>query len=76
MLQLDRPLILAGSINGSPVRTDSTGAFAYLGNGNGSTAPEQYLAYNAADPGSTEAIEPGALVLLKSKVWSCLDLAA
>lgn len=72
MLQLDRPLALAGSINGRPVRTDSTGTFAYLGNGNGSTAPEQYLAYNAADPGSTEAVEPGALVILKSKVWPCL----
>lgn len=69
-LQPDRPLNLQGSILGSPVRTDSTGTFAYLGTGNGSSTPEQYLAYHPADPGSTAAIQPGGEVILRSKVCS------
>jgi hypothetical protein len=67
-LQLDRPLNLQGSILGSPVRTDSTSTFAYLGTGNGSSTPEQYLAYDPGDPGNTAAILPGGAVILRSKV--------
>lgn len=67
-LQPDRPLNLQGSILGTPVRTDSAGTFAYLGTGNGSSMPEQYLAYDPDDPDSTAGILPGGLVILKSKV--------
>jgi hypothetical protein len=67
-LQPDRPLNLQGSILGSPVRTDSAGTFTYLGAGNGSSAPEVYLAADPADPSSTAAIQPGGAVILKNKV--------
>jgi hypothetical protein len=67
----DRPLNLLGSINGQPVRNDDSSSPAYLGSGDGSTPPEQYLAYDPADPGSTEAIPPGGPVILKNKVRLC-----
>lgn len=70
-LLLDRPLNLLGSINGQPLRNDNTSSPAYLGTGDGSTPPEQYLAYDPADPGSTEAIPPGGPVILKNKVRLC-----
>jgi hypothetical protein len=68
----DRPLNLLGSIKGRPVRNDASSSPAYLGGGDGSTPPEQYLAYHPADPSSTEPISPGSPALLKNKVrYTC-----
>jgi hypothetical protein len=64
----DMPLNLLGSVGGQPVRNDNSTSFGYLGSGDGSTSPEQYLAYDPADPSSTEAIPPGDPVVLKNKV--------
>lgn len=64
----DRPLNLLGSIKGRPVRNDASSSPAYLGGGDGSRPPEQYLAYDPADLGSTKPIPPGSPVVLKNKV--------
>jgi hypothetical protein len=64
----DTALNLQGSILGTPVRTDTSGTYTYLGSGNGSSAPERYMAYDPANPNSTTPIQPGGTVVLKSEV--------
>jgi hypothetical protein len=52
---------------GFPIRNDNVTNFAYVGTGTGLSPPENYYAYNPADPSSTAAIPPGSTVFLKNK---------
>jgi hypothetical protein len=57
------PINILGS-NGYPLRNDNTTNLAYVGNGDGSTPPEQYVAYHPQDPNSRLAIQPGGTAVL------------
>ena len=62
----DTPLkILAPT--GNPVRNDNLTNYAYVGNGNGTTPPELYLAYHAGDLGDRNPIQPGQTTKLQNE---------
>jgi hypothetical protein len=48
------------------VRNDNLTNLAYVGRGDGSTSPEQYLAFRPDAPGSTTAATPGETVILRN----------
>ncbi len=60
------PTAVAIKAAGGYVRTDSTAAPATVGMGTGTTDPEKYLCYNAADQASIAPIQPGDTTILKS----------
>jgi hypothetical protein len=62
----DTPFVMDDP-SGTYVRTDNATSLAYPDTGNGTTAPEQFLAYHASDPGSTALISEGQTALLQSK---------
>jgi hypothetical protein len=48
-------------------RNDNLNNYAYVGNGNGTTPPEQYLAFHANNIGNTiNPIKPGETTLLQN----------
>ena len=61
----DTPLAIQTS-SGTYVRSDNGSSPAYATAGSGETAPEQYLAYDPANPASTDPIQPGDTTILKS----------
>jgi hypothetical protein len=52
--------------NGGYVRTNGDGAPAVVGSGDGSTAAEQFYAYQPQDLSSAEPVQPGSTALLRS----------
>ncbi len=48
------------------MRSDNTTNLAYVGQGDGSTAPEQYIAYHPGNTGSTVPIYPGQTAILRN----------
>jgi hypothetical protein len=63
--------------SGYPVRNDNTTSISYVGSGNGSSLPEQYVAYHPADPSSSSPIQPGNTTVLKNVAtgkWCRLEL--
>jgi hypothetical protein len=48
------------------VRSDSPTAFAYVGSGDGTSLPEQYIAVDPANPSSIDPIRPGEAAVMKS----------
>ena len=63
---MDTPLNLLGP-SGAYVRTDNATGLAYAGTGNGSAAPEQYVAYHAPGTGDLSPVQPGQTTYLQSK---------
>ena len=63
---MDVPLNVLGP-SGSYVRTDNTTGLAYVGSGNGSTAPEQYVAYHGPDTSNMTPVQPGQTTYLQSE---------
>ena len=53
--------------SGDYVRTDNTSSPALSGSGNGSTAPEQYRAYDPTNLADTSPIQPGDTTILRSE---------
>jgi hypothetical protein len=64
-LPVDVPLTITAP-SGSYVRSDTNTSLAYVGSGNGSSAPEQYKAYHFPDTGDRSPLEPGQPALLQS----------
>ena len=63
---MDTPInIVTGS--GSYVHNDNTTSPSLSGTGDGSTAPEQYRAYDPANPASTDPIQAGDTTILRSE---------
>ncbi len=62
----DTPLKLLDP-TGSPVRNDNLTNYAYVGNGNGTTPPELYLAYHATNLADTAPIQPGQTTKLQNE---------
>jgi hypothetical protein len=63
---VDTPLNLLGP-SGAYVRTDNATGLAYAGPGNGSAAPEQYVAYHAPGTGNLSPVQPGQTTYLQSE---------
>jgi hypothetical protein len=61
------------SAQGSYVRNDNITAAATVGSGDGSTAPEQYVAFNPTNLADTQPVQPGSTAILKSVQvgWKC-----
>jgi hypothetical protein len=51
---------------GFPVRSDNTTGFTYVGGGDGSTLPEQYVVYSPLNEGSTVPIQPGETAIIRN----------
>ncbi len=65
-LPLDAPINIRAPITGiGYVRTDNATSLAYVGTGDGSTAPEQFIAYAISATGSS--LPAGGSVYLKSR---------
>jgi hypothetical protein len=65
-LPVDTPLNVLGP-SGAYVRTDNATGLAYVGAGNGSTAPEQYVAYHASNTSERSPVQPGQTTYLQSE---------
>ena len=63
---MDTPLNVLGP-SGAYVRTDNATGLAYVGSGNGSTAPEQYVAYHASNTSERSPVQPGQTTYLQSE---------
>jgi hypothetical protein len=51
---------------GYPLRNDNTTNFGYVGNGNGTTPPEQYIAYHAGNEDNPSPIKPGQTTIFQN----------
>jgi hypothetical protein len=65
-LPVDIPLNVLGP-SGAYVRTDNASNLGYVGSGNGSTAPEQYVAYHASNTSERSPVQPGQTTYLQSE---------
>jgi hypothetical protein len=59
------PINLVGR-DGYPVRNDNLTNLAYVGSGDGSTPPEQYLAFRPQAPGNTAPVSLGETLILRN----------
>jgi hypothetical protein len=50
------------------VRNDGTPDAAYVGNGDGNSLPEQYVAYIPGDLASKTPVQPGQTAILRSRL--------
>jgi hypothetical protein len=50
------------------VRTDTTPGAATVGSGNGTSLPEQYVAYTPSNLASTAPVQPGDTAILRSRL--------
>jgi hypothetical protein len=62
------PFNFLTNTSGYPVRVDNPTVPAYVGSGDGTSAPEQFLAYHPEDITSTAAMKPGDTTILRNKV--------
>ncbi len=70
LLPANTPLSIAAPSGaaGTPyVRVDNTTAPAYVGEGSGTSAPEQFIAQDPADPDAIKPISPGSMAILRSQ---------
>jgi hypothetical protein len=52
--------------SGFPIRNDNITNLAYVGRSDGSTAPEQYIAYHPDNAANTAPIKPGETMVLRN----------
>ena len=52
--------------SGDPVRNDNRTSFSRVGNGNGTTPPEQYVPYHPGSPSDTTPISRGETVIFRN----------
>jgi hypothetical protein len=57
---------MIGTPTNGYVRNDNVSNYAYVGNGTGSSSPEQYLAFHAGNLTDTSAIDPFETAVLKN----------
>ncbi len=60
------PINLVSAFTGHYVRADNVTTFAYSANGTGSTAPEQFLVVDPANPDSLTPVQAGQTAILRS----------
>jgi hypothetical protein len=60
------PINLVSAFTGQYVRADNVTTFAYSANGTGSTAPEQFLVVDPANPDSLAPVQAGQTAILRS----------
>ena len=61
----DTPINIVGP-SGYPVRNDNVTSFSRVGNGTGTTPPEQYVPYHPGSPSDTTPISKGETVVFRN----------